>query len=128
MVTAVGPADTAPGLVAAYGTAYAVGAALSYLVLRRALGGLQTPRLVRFLVRLAVAAGLAALAAWGWRWGVLSLWEPGDGKVQALVLLASTGLVDLVVLLALARVMRITEVNEVVGLVTGRLRRSSARA
>ena len=55
----VGPQDTAPGLVVAYVAAYAVGAALSYLLLRRLLGGLETPVLVRFLVRMAIAAGLA---------------------------------------------------------------------
>ncbi|HET6563074.1 MAG TPA: murein biosynthesis integral membrane protein MurJ [Marmoricola sp.] len=119
----VGPSDTAPGLVTAYVAAYAVGATLSYLLLRRLLGGLETPVLVRFLVRMGIAAGLAAAAAWGWRVLLDSLWETGDGKVQALVLLGSTGLVDLVVLVVLARLMRIREVNEVVGLVTGRLRR-----
>jgi putative peptidoglycan lipid II flippase len=119
----VGPRDTAPGLVAAYVTAYAVGGALSYLLLRRLLGGLETPVLVRFLVRISIAAGLAAAVAWGWRILLDSIWATGDGKGQALVLLGSTGLLDLAVLVLLARLMRIREVNEVVGLVTGRLRR-----
>ncbi len=123
VVRSVDPAGTAPGLVAAYGTAYAVGATLSYLILRRILGGLDTPRLVRFVVRIVLAGGIAALAAWGWRVGLLALWEPGDGKVQALVVLGTTGLVDLVVLVVLARLMRITELTDVMGMLTRRLRR-----
>jgi len=119
----VSAAATAPGLVAAYDGAYAVGAVLSYLLLRHVLGGLETPALVRFLVRIVIAAGVAGAAAWWWRWLVTASWETGDGKVQAVAMLASTGLVDLVVFLALSRAMRITEVNEVVGLVTDRLHR-----
>jgi putative peptidoglycan lipid II flippase len=124
LVTAqVGPTDTAPGLVVAYGGAYAVGALLSYQLLRRLLGGLETPVLVRFLVRMLIAAGLAGAAAWGWRLLLDAVWETGDGKVQALVLLATTGAVDLAVLLLCARAMRIAELNEVVALVGSRLRR-----
>jgi putative peptidoglycan lipid II flippase len=119
----VSAAATAPGLVVAYDGAYAVGAVLSYLLLRHVLGGLETPALVRFLVRIVIAAGVAGAAAWGWRWLVTASWETGEGKVQAVGMLASTGLVDLVVFLALSRAMRISEVNDVVGLVTDRLHR-----
>ena len=45
---------TAPALVLAYTASYAVGSLLSYLVLRRRLGGLDTPALVGFLVVLAL--------------------------------------------------------------------------
>ena len=69
MTSQVDPQDTAPGLVLAYVGAYAVGAVLSYLLLRHVLGGLETPALVRFLVRLLLAAGLAAAAALAWRAG-----------------------------------------------------------
>jgi putative peptidoglycan lipid II flippase len=119
----VDPQDTAPGLVLAYAGSYAVGAASSYLLLRSVLGGLETPRLVRFCVRMLIAGALAAAAAWVFRAGLLAVWPLGDGKVQAVVLLAGAGLVDLLVLLAAVRAMRITEVTEVVGLVTARLRR-----
>jgi putative peptidoglycan lipid II flippase len=119
----VGPEETAPGLVLAYGGAYAVGATVSYQLLRGTLGGLRTPVLVRFLVRMLIAAGLAGAAAWGWRLMLDAVWETGDGKAQAVVLLATTGLVDVAVLLLCARAMRITEVTEVVAAVTGRLRR-----
>jgi putative peptidoglycan lipid II flippase len=119
----VGPSDTAPGLVAAYGGAYTVGALLSYQLLRRLLGGLETPVLVRFGVRMLIAAGLAGAAAWGWRVLLDAVWETGDGKGQALVLLATTAAVDLVVLLLCARAMRIRELTEVVEMVGARLRR-----
>jgi putative peptidoglycan lipid II flippase len=124
----VDPADTAPRLVIAYAGAYLVGAAASYLLLRSILGGLETPVLLRFLVRLLIAAGLAALAAWGYRELVESFW-PNDGtKVQAVVMLGSTGLVDVVLLVVLARAMRIEEINEVVGMLSSRLRRGSRPA
>jgi len=117
-----GPSSTAPALVTAYSGAYAVGAVASYLVLRRVLGGLETPTLLRFLVRMTLAAGLAGAAAWGWRSFVTTVWPLGDGKAQALVLLGSTALVDVVLLLLLARLLRIVELTEVVGLLTRRLR------
>ena len=122
----VGPQDTAPGLVVAYAGAYGVGAVLSYLILRRVLGGLETPALVRFGLRLLVAVGLAAATALAWRAGLTAWWgEQGsyDGKVQALVLLITTGIVHVGVFVAAARALSIREVGEVVGLVSSRLRR-----
>jgi putative peptidoglycan lipid II flippase len=125
------PRETAPGLVLAYAGSYLVGAIGSYSVLRRLLGGLGTPVLLRFLVRLLVAAGLAAGVAWAVKQGLAQLWAPPtgsaatarDGKAQAVVTLAATGLVDVAVFLLLARLMRITEVTSVLGVLTGRLRR-----
>ena len=127
-----GPADTAPGLVLAYGGSYAVGAVCSFLVLRRVLGGLDVHRLVRFLVRLVPAAGVAALVALLARELVTPAWSPVAGdpvvaKVRALVLLGVPALVDVAVLLVLAWAMRITEVTEVTGLLTRRLRRRHVR-
>jgi putative peptidoglycan lipid II flippase len=122
----VDPQDTAPGLVVAYAGAYAVGAVLSYLLLRRVLGGLETTTLVRFLVRLLLASALAAAAALAWRAGLTSWWgERGtyDGKVEAIMLLVTAGLVHLGVFIAASRALRITEVGAVVGLVSSRFHR-----
>jgi putative peptidoglycan lipid II flippase len=123
----VAPSGTAPGLVIAYAGAYLLGGICSYALLRHILGGLETPTLVRFLVRLAIAAGLATAVAWAAKYGLQQLWEPGrtsgSGKAQAVGTIAVTGLVDVLVFVALARVMRITEVTSVLALVTGRLRR-----
>ena len=125
------PERTAPGLVIAYAGSYLVGAVGSYSLLRRVLGGLETPVLVRFLLRLLIAAGVAAAVAWAVKYGVQQLWVPaagagataGGGKLQAASVLALTGLVDLLVFLGLARLMRIAEVTSVMSLVTRRLRR-----
>ena len=123
------PARTAPALVVAYAGSYLVGAIGSYALLRRVLGGLETPVLVRFLVRLVLAAGLAAGAAWAAKYGVQQLWPAaGDpvstgGKGPALAVLVLTGLVDVAVFLGLARLMRIAEVSALLGVLTTRLRR-----
>jgi putative peptidoglycan lipid II flippase len=118
--------DVASALVVAYIGAYAVGAALSYAVLRRLLGGLETPRLVRFAAKLLVAAAAAALLAWAAGLGLDALW-PGEGdKVRALVVLGVVAAVDGVAFLTLARLLRIEEVTTVLRLVTSRLSRSRA--
>ena len=126
----VQPDHVAPGLVTAYAGSYLVGAIGSYSLLRHVLGGLETPTLVRFVVRLLIAAALAALVALAVRAGFDRVWAGADargpgggGKVQAVVVLGVAGLADVAVYLLLARVMRITEVTGMVSLVTGRLRR-----
>ena len=61
---AVDPEHTSPALVLAYAASYVVGCVLSYLVLRRRLGGLRRRRgWCRFLVRLALITGLATAVA-----------------------------------------------------------------
>ena len=118
--------DVASGLVAAYLGAYAVGAALSYGVLRHVLGGLETPALVGFLLRLLAAAAVATGVAWAALLGLDALWPDDDGKVRALTVLAVVSAVDVVVFLALAKALRIREVTSVLGLVTSRLGRGRA--
>ena len=115
--------DVAPRLVLAYAGAYFVGSVASYALLRSILGGLETPALVRFLVRLVIAGGIAALATWGFRELVESGWSENGTKLQAVTMLAGMGVVDLGLLAVLARVMHIDEVNEVVALFTRRGRR-----
>ena len=111
---------TSPALVVAYTASYLVGSVVSYAVLRRRLGGLRTPTLVRFLVRLAIAVAVSTAAAAGAAyllhrvqddpsWGVAALW----------VLLV--GLVDLLVLVVMARAMRLREVTTVVDTLTRRV-------
>ena len=117
------PVNTAPALVLAYGGAYLVGATCSYALLARLLGGLETGVLARFLVRLVLAAGVAALLAWGVRGGLGAVWPPGAGWVSALVRLGIVGVVDVAALVLLARALRISEVTEMLGLLTSRLRR-----
>ncbi len=117
------PHLTAPALAAAYSCAYLAGAALSYEVLRRSLGGLNTPRLVRFAVRILLAVTVAVAAGLAWLWLQAELWGPADGKAGAVLRGGSTALLFGLVVLGLARLMRIGEVTSVAGLVVGRLRR-----
>ncbi len=115
------PGRTAAGLVLAYCGAYLVGAVGSYLLLRHVLGGLETPVLVRFLVRLVVAVGAAGLVGWGVRALVVAL-LPGDGKAAAAVSVIAVTLAGAGVYLLVSRVLRIAEVGAVTRLVTSRLR------
>ncbi|MET0524192.1 MAG: murein biosynthesis integral membrane protein MurJ [Nocardioides sp.] len=112
--------DTAPALVLAYTTAYAAGSLLSYLWLRRILGGLGTSRLLRFLVRLVIAAAGSTAVAIGL--ALLLDRHSGDPSlvVAALRALLVT-VVDVVVFVVLARLLRITEVTDVLETVTRRL-------
>jgi len=117
------PAFTSPALVLSYAGAYAVGAVSSYSLLRHLLGGLRTPALVRFLVRMLLSAGPAALAAWGTAWVLhAGLGDSLDSKLGSVLFLAVVGVVDGVVYLVLARLLRVREVTEVVETVTRRLR------
>jgi putative peptidoglycan lipid II flippase len=120
LVRATDAEHTSPALVVAYTAAYAVGAAISYAVLRRLLGGLSTPTLLRFLARLLVAAGLATVAAGG----VAYLLDELDGDPSRLVavgVLALVGTVDLLFFIGIARILRLQEVTAVVDTITRRL-------
>jgi putative peptidoglycan lipid II flippase len=122
LTRSVSPADTSPGLVLAYGGSYLVGAVASYTLLRRLLGGLHTPQLVRFLVRLVIAGGLGALAGWAVRHGLATAWPSVEvSKLHALVVLVLVTGVDVAVFVALAKLMRIDEVADLTGLLGRRL-------
>jgi putative peptidoglycan lipid II flippase len=117
------PEWTAPALAAAYSCAYLSGAAVSYSVLRRSLGGLETPVLVRFAVRILLAVAVAFGVTAGWLWLLDQVRTPTGGKPEAVLVAATASAVFGAVVLALARLMRIEEVTSVVRLVTRRLRR-----
>jgi putative peptidoglycan lipid II flippase len=97
---------------------------VSYLALRRTLaaggGGLGTAELLRFLVRLAIATGVATFAGWGVATALPGHDDPGH--VLALARLVLVAGADVVVFLVLARLMRVTEVTDVLDTVTRRLR------
>ena len=117
------PSEIAPRLVLAYACSYGVGAVTSYTLLSREVGGLAGRRLVRFLVRLSIAVGISAAAAWGMR-ELLAELVPGTGTWHAVLDLAIVGVVYLAIYLGVARMLRISEVNDVMALVTRRLRRA----
>ena len=115
------PSETAPRLVLAYACSYAVGAAVSFTLLSRTVGGLAGRRLVRFLVRLAIAVGISSAVAWGLR-ELLRAQVPGSAPWHAALDLVVVGAAFLATYLAVARLLRISEVNDVMALVTRRLR------
>lgn len=115
--------QTAPRLVLAYAAAYAVGAAVSYRQLSTQTGGLGGRELVRFGIRIALVVALTTGTAYATRLGLDEV-VAGDGKLEVLLRLAVVGTVAMGSYLLLARLFRLTEVNEVAALVTSRLRRS----
>jgi putative peptidoglycan lipid II flippase len=120
LVRATDPEHTSPALVVAYTASYVVGATLSYVVLRRLLGDLRTPRLVRFLVRMIlialVSTAVAGLAAYALHriddqpsWPIAAVWA------------ASITAVDIAVFVVLAKLVRLREVTSVIDTVLRRL-------
>jgi putative peptidoglycan lipid II flippase len=106
LVSRVASSDTAPMLVLAYTTAYAVGSAVSGSVLRRALGRRTTPAMRGFVIRLVLASLIAAAVTWamdvvwvdsvarlvgdpGWPWAAGELLV--DGTVLGVMLLWLAG-------------------------------------
>lgn len=116
------PEQTAPALVLAWLASYVVGSALSYTVLRRTVGGLDTPALLRFLVRMAIICVAAGAAAWGVEWGLQGLGEEPGLWLSALRG-GLAGAVGLGVVLVLARVLHIREVTSVTDAAFSRLQR-----
>jgi putative peptidoglycan lipid II flippase len=106
-------AQTSPALVIAYGASYVLGSAVSYVILRGRLGGLETPALVRFAIRVLVAAGAATAVAWAVG-RVLPGHTDDVSHVLAGVRVVVLGALDLGLFLLLARMMRIAEVTNVV--------------
>ena len=113
-------AQTAPALVVAYGASYVLGSVMSYLILRGRLGGLETPELLRFGVRVLVAAGVSTGVAWAVG-QVLPGHTADVSHVLAALRLVVLGGIDVVVFLLLARGMRITEVTTIVETLVSRI-------
>ncbi|WP_433827835.1 murein biosynthesis integral membrane protein MurJ [Actinoplanes sp. CA-015351] len=113
---------SAAGMTAANAVSYLVSAVISLTVLRRKIGRLNlgsvAVSLIKVIVAAAVAAGLGLL--------VVSL-LPGagepDGRIEALVQLLAGGAVILVAYLAAALGLRVQEISQVVGMVRRKLGR-----
>ena len=116
------PEDTAPMLVVGYLVSYVVGAGVSYVVLRRTVGDLQTRALVRFLVRMAVVLVAAVAAAYLVTRALSGLGDTPPPLV-ALGRGALAGVTGGLVVLLGARLLQVREVTSLVDTVAGRLRR-----
>ncbi len=109
------------GVAVAYALTYAVGLALSTALLRRRVGDLDGPRVVRTYTRLVVAAVPAAAAGAGVAWLIGR--ALGDGLLGSLASLAAGGVVLLTLYLAAARLLRVSELEVLLGTVRARVRR-----
>jgi putative peptidoglycan lipid II flippase len=115
--------DTSPALVLAYTAAYAVGSLVSYTVLRARLGGLETMQLVAFLARLALVVAVSTAVAVAAAAALHTVTDSPHWLFAALMAAVIT-IVDAVVFVLLAKVLRIREVTGVLDTVTRRLTRS----
>ncbi|MEO5665551.1 MAG: murein biosynthesis integral membrane protein MurJ [Nocardioides sp.] len=122
LVSRASAEQTAPALVIAWLVSYVVGSALSYGALRRTLGGLGTPALVRFLVRMVFACAAAGLAAWGVELALAGLGER-PGILLSLLRGGLAGLAGGLVLLLVARLLHIREITSLTDVASARLRR-----
>jgi putative peptidoglycan lipid II flippase len=116
------PEETAPMLVVAYLSSYAVGAVVSFVLLRRTVGGLETPQLLRFLARMSIVLAVAVAAAWSVELALAGLGER-PGPLVGLVRGGASALAGLLVVLGGARLLRVREVTTLVDTVAARLRR-----
>jgi putative peptidoglycan lipid II flippase len=113
---------SAAGMTAANAVSYLASAVISLIVLRRRIGRLDLGSVAVALIKVAVAAGIAA----GIGLLVVHL-LPGsgapDGRIEAIVQLVAGGAVILVAYLGAALLLRVGEVSQVVGMVRRKLGR-----
>ncbi|WP_354641563.1 murein biosynthesis integral membrane protein MurJ [Kitasatospora camelliae] len=115
------PAEWAvTGMAFGYGVAYAVGVAVALPRLKARIGGLDTGRISRTYVRLAIASVPAAAAGVAVEVALLGLVHGWAGSVITLV---AAGAVQVALFLVIARRMRIEELNSLLGMVRSRLGR-----
>lgn len=113
--------SVSPALGLAYTGAYAVGALTAYVLLARALGGLGTARLIRFLVRMLLAILPALAAAWLVGAELDNVLGDSPDKFGVLLFLGLVGGVYAAAFLVAARLFRIVEVTEMVRGFTSRI-------
>lgn len=110
------------GMAASYGLAYAVGVGVAWRRLRNRLSGdLDGAQVTRTYIRLITAAAPAALASGAVAF--LLMGAVGSGVLGAAAAMAAGGLVLLAIYIAIARRMKINELNGMLGMVRSRLGR-----
>ena len=100
---------------------YALGAVLSFLVLRRRIDGVEGRTVLRTYIRLVLAAAIAAVPALVITRGLHHLL--GEGKLVGLLALAAGGTVMLATYGFACHRMRVTELDELIGPFVRRFRR-----
>ena len=115
-----GPAALA-ALAGGYVASYWITLVIAWVILSRRLGGLQTGTTVRSLARI-FAAGLVMLAVMTGGRLLFAQLLPGQSRMHALVIVAVLGALGCVVYLGAARVLRVSEVSDVLALLRRRVR------
>jgi len=118
------PQDVAPGLALAYGAGWAAGTVATLVILSRRLGGLGVRSVLGFTVRVVLAAVPAAALAALTLVGLTALGLEETDKLDSLVLLTACGVVGVATYLLLARLLRVHEIGQILGVLTTRLRRA----
>ena len=108
------------GLALAHSICYATAAGLAAYLLSKRIGGLETAKTARELLKIGVASAAAAAAMLACLWAISSV---VGGDVRAILQLLIGGGVGLVVYLASARALRLEELSLFARLLPGRLRR-----
>ncbi|MFD8598077.1 murein biosynthesis integral membrane protein MurJ [Kitasatospora sp. NPDC059646] len=108
------------GMALGYGLSYAVGVFVAVPKLKARIGGLDTARITKTYVRLAIASLPAAVVGLGVELLALQVLSGWFGNVLTLLVAAA---VQVAVFLLLARRMRIEELNALTGMVRRRLGR-----
>ncbi len=109
------------GLAVSYSVSYTVGLIQSSRLLRRRIGGLDGPRVVRTYARLCVAGAAAGLCAFVV--GQLAMRFAGDGLAGSALALVAGGLVLLAVYVFAAQRMRVAELDTMIGMVRAKIGR-----
>ncbi len=110
------------GVAAAYGVGYWVGFLINLTVLSRRLGGVDGRRIASTYVRAGLAASLAGLIGWLVAQALTAAFPAGRVGVLATAVIAASVLA--MAYLALAKMARIRELDQMLGMLTRRLRRS----
>ena len=108
-----------PGLALGHATSYAFGTVVCLVIVRRRLGGIDGRRVWRTLVRVVPASLLAAAAAFA---VTLPFTTGGVGLAGQIVEVPLAVLTGVLVFVGVALMLRIREVDEVLGALRGRFR------
>ena len=112
-------------LALAYGVSYWVGMTVSWILLARRLGGIDSARTLKALLRMAAAGAIALLVMLGTR-AMLVAFVTGLGsqdKGSVLVMVVTVSAVGTLSYLAAALLLRIREVSEMIGVVKRKVRK-----
>jgi len=110
------------GLALGFATAYTFGAIVLVLLIRRRLGGLEGRTILEGLGKVVVASAFTAAAAWGASHLLARAFGTATLPEQTVQVLGSVG-VGLLVFAAMALLLRMEDLRQVIGMVAGRFRR-----